>query len=84
MTSSPPTIDGIRFFDKPPLLYWMAAGSMRLFGVHDWAARLPLALGVLALLLSVYALGIRFYGHTQPSPSAQDPGAPIFAPAFGR
>jgi hypothetical protein len=40
-----PTIDGIRFFDKPPLMYWMAAGSMHLFGVHDWAARLPLALG---------------------------------------
>jgi 4-amino-4-deoxy-L-arabinose transferase-like glycosyltransferase len=59
-----PTIDGVRFFDKPPLLYWMAAGSMHLFGVHDWAARLPLALGVLALLLAVYALGIRFYSPT--------------------
>src|SRR5580698_567581 len=56
-----PPIDGIRFFDKPPLMYWMAAGSMRLFGPHDWAARLPLALGVLALLLAVYALGIRFF-----------------------
>jgi 4-amino-4-deoxy-L-arabinose transferase-like glycosyltransferase len=80
-----PTIDGIRFFDKPPLMYWMAAGSMRLFGIHDWAARLPLALGVLALLLSVYALGIRFYSaavfsrptSTRPSPSAQDLGAPF-------
>jgi 4-amino-4-deoxy-L-arabinose transferase-like glycosyltransferase len=56
-----PTIDGIRFFDKPPLMYWMAAGSMRVFGVHDWAARLPLALGVLALLFAVYALGIRMF-----------------------
>jgi 4-amino-4-deoxy-L-arabinose transferase-like glycosyltransferase len=52
-----PTIDGIRFFDKPPLMYWLAAGSMKLFGAHDWAARLPLALGMLALLLAVYALG---------------------------
>jgi 4-amino-4-deoxy-L-arabinose transferase-like glycosyltransferase len=60
-----PTIDGIRFFDKPPLMYWMAAGSMHLFGIHDWAARLPLALGVLALLLAVYALGIRFYGTSE-------------------
>ena len=39
-----PYIDGIRFFDKPPLMYWLAAGSMHLFGIHDWAARLPLAL----------------------------------------
>ncbi len=54
-----PYIDGIRFFDKPPLMYWMAAGSMRLFGEHDWAARLPLALSVLALLLAVYGLGKR-------------------------
>ena len=86
-----PTIDGIRFFDKPPLMYWMAAGSMHLFGVHDWAARLPLALGVLALLLSVYALGLRFYSPTASPrttprslpPSARDPaqdsGAPCLA-----
>ena len=78
-----PTIDGIRFFDKPPLMYWMAAGSMHLFGVHDWAARLPLALGVLALLLSTYALGIRFYSitaNTQRPPSGQDPHTPTTHP----
>jgi 4-amino-4-deoxy-L-arabinose transferase-like glycosyltransferase len=78
-----PTIDGVRFFDKPPLLYWMAAGSMHLFGVHDWAARLPLALGVLALLLAVYALGVRFYSRpateTQLPPSAQDDRAGLYA-----
>jgi 4-amino-4-deoxy-L-arabinose transferase-like glycosyltransferase len=62
-----PTIDGIRFFDKPPLMYWMAAGSMHLFGIHDWAARLPLALGVLALLFAVYALGIRLYAAISPA-----------------
>jgi 4-amino-4-deoxy-L-arabinose transferase-like glycosyltransferase len=61
-----PTIDGIRFFDKPPLLYWMAAGTMKLFGPHDWAARIPLALGVLALLFAVYALGNRLYAATSP------------------
>ncbi|MFP5267883.1 MAG: ArnT family glycosyltransferase [Acidobacteriota bacterium] len=62
-----PTVDGIRFFDKPPLMYWMAAGSMHLFGIHDWAGRLPLALGVLALLLAAYALGIRFYSGASPA-----------------
>jgi 4-amino-4-deoxy-L-arabinose transferase-like glycosyltransferase len=62
-----PTIDGIRFFDKPPLMYWMAAGSMHLFGIHDWAARLPLALAALALLLSVYALGIRLFATSSPT-----------------
>ena len=62
-----PTIDGIRFFDKPPLMYWLAAGSMHLFGIHDWAARIPLALGVLALFLAVYALGLRLYAAISPS-----------------
>ena len=62
-----PYIDGIRFFDKPPLMYWMAAGSMRLFGIHDWAARLPLALCVLALLFAVYALGIRLFAGVSPA-----------------
>jgi 4-amino-4-deoxy-L-arabinose transferase-like glycosyltransferase len=61
-----PYIDGIRFFDKPPLMYWMAAGSMRIFGIHDWAARLPLALGVLVLLFAVYALGIRLFAAISP------------------
>jgi len=62
-----PTIDGIRFFDKPPLMYWLAAGSMHLLGVHDWAARLPLALGVLALFFAVYALGLRLYAEVSPA-----------------
>ncbi len=64
-----PYIDGIRFFDKPPLLYWLAAGSMHLFGEHDWAARLPLALAVLALFLTVYALGLRLFRRSSPASS---------------
>jgi 4-amino-4-deoxy-L-arabinose transferase-like glycosyltransferase len=64
-----PYINGIRFFDKPPLMYWMAAGSMRVFGETDWAARIPLTLAVLALLLSVYALGIRLFRGIAPAQS---------------
>ena len=48
-------------------MYWMAAGSMHLFGIHDWAARLPLALAVLALILAVYALGIRLFAAISPA-----------------
>ena len=62
-----PYIDGIRFFDKPPLMYWMAATSMSIFGIKDWAARLPLALGFLALLLAVYALGNRLFAAVSPA-----------------
>ena len=62
-----PFIDGIRFFDKPPLMYWLAAGSMHIFGPHDWAGRLPLALLMLGLLVATYALGLRLFTAALPS-----------------
>lgn len=70
-----PYVDGIRFFDKPPLMYWLAAGSMRIFGEHAWAARLPLALSVLALLFSIYWLGLRLFAFASPEASYKDRGA---------
>jgi 4-amino-4-deoxy-L-arabinose transferase-like glycosyltransferase len=54
--------DGFRYLEKAPLMYWCVAAGFKLFGVHDWSARLPVALGVLALLLVVYRMGRRFYG----------------------
>src|SRR5690242_15000644 len=33
-------LNGVAYLEKPPLKYWMIAASFRLFGVHDWAARL--------------------------------------------
>ena len=62
-----PFVDGIRFFDKPPLMYWLAAGSMRIFGQHDWAGRLPLALLMLGLLLATYALALRLFASAAPT-----------------
>src|SRR6266511_1549738 len=50
-------IDGLRYLEKAPLLYWGMAASYTLFGATDWAARLPLALGVLALLLATFHMG---------------------------
>jgi hypothetical protein len=40
---------------------------MRVLGTYDWAARLPLAFGMLALLLAVYALGIRLFRAVSPA-----------------
>jgi 4-amino-4-deoxy-L-arabinose transferase-like glycosyltransferase len=55
-------IDGVRYLEKAPLMYWAMAASYKVFGVRDWAARLPLALGVLWLLLATYFLGKRTLG----------------------
>lgn len=53
--------NGIRYMEKAPLLYWSMAASYAVFGVHDWAARLPLAFYTLALFLVVYGLGRRMF-----------------------
>jgi 4-amino-4-deoxy-L-arabinose transferase-like glycosyltransferase len=52
---------GFRYLEKAPLMYWCVAASYKIFGVHDWSTRLPIALGMLALLLVVYRMGRRFY-----------------------
>ena len=54
--------NGIRYLEKAPLIYWSVAASYRAFGVKDWSTRLPLMLGVLALLLATYLLGTQAYG----------------------
>jgi 4-amino-4-deoxy-L-arabinose transferase-like glycosyltransferase len=52
-----PHLDGIRYYEKPPLFFWSAALAMRAFGPTEWAARLPSALAALATVATVLALG---------------------------
>ena len=40
------------YLDKPHMHYWLAALSYKIFGIHDWAYRIP---GVLATLLGAYS-----------------------------
>jgi 4-amino-4-deoxy-L-arabinose transferase-like glycosyltransferase len=42
-------LNGVAYLEKSPLIYWSMAASYAIFGVHDWAARIPLALGVVLL-----------------------------------
>jgi 4-amino-4-deoxy-L-arabinose transferase-like glycosyltransferase len=42
-------LDGIAYLEKSPLKYWMIAIAYKVFGVHDWSARLPVALSAVAL-----------------------------------
>lgn len=50
-------LDGVAYLEKAPLVYWVMAASYRVFGVHDWAARLPLALAVVLLCFVTYRMG---------------------------
>jgi len=54
--------NGFRYLEKAPLMYWSLATSYEIFGISDWSTRLPLMLGVLALVLATYRLGRYAYG----------------------
>lgn len=55
-------LDGVPYLEKPPLIYWMVAGSYKVFGPHDWAARLPVALSAVALCIITAAFGLWAFG----------------------
>jgi 4-amino-4-deoxy-L-arabinose transferase-like glycosyltransferase len=56
-------LNGIAYLEKSPLGYWLIASSYLIFGVHDWAARLPLALAVIALCWVTSLFGRWAFGH---------------------
>ncbi|MCI0659606.1 MAG: glycosyltransferase family 39 protein [Acidobacteria bacterium] len=53
-----PRLNGIAYFEKPALRFWVVAGSYLLFGIHDWAARIPIALAAVALCWLLRGMGI--------------------------
>lgn len=57
-----PRLDGVVYLEKPPLYYWPLAASYKIFGVYDWAARIPLALSVMALAWLTAAFGVWAFG----------------------
>lgn len=44
-----PRINGVPYLDKAPMTYWLITASYAVFGVHDWAARIPVALSAVLL-----------------------------------
>src|SRR5579863_9072121 len=50
-------LDGVAYLEKSPLKYWMIAISYEIFGVHDWAARLPIALSAVVLCWLTFRMG---------------------------
>src|SRR5579864_3826717 len=50
-------LDGVAYLEKSPLKYWMVAISYEIFGVHDWAARLPVAISAVVLCWLTFQMG---------------------------
>lgn len=55
-----PTLSGAPWLEKPPLYYWEAMVAYKVFGVHDWAARIPSAFDAAAMAFAVYWFLRRF------------------------
>ena len=64
-----PTLAGTAWLEKPPLYYWQAILAYKIFGVSDWAARLPSVVDASALVFAAYWFLKRFR-----SPAALDAG----------
>lgn len=57
-----PHFNTLVYLDKPAVYFWLVAGSFRLWGVTEWAARFPSALMALATLLLTWFLARRMFG----------------------
>jgi 4-amino-4-deoxy-L-arabinose transferase-like glycosyltransferase len=57
-----PRLNGLKYFEKPPLQYWATATAYDLFGEHNWTARLWTGLTGFGGVLLLFWAGRRLYG----------------------
>lgn len=57
-----PRLNGLKYFEKPPLQYWMTATAYTVFGEHQWTSRLWAALTGLGGIVLVFFAGRRLFG----------------------
>jgi 4-amino-4-deoxy-L-arabinose transferase-like glycosyltransferase len=50
-------MNGVRFLEKAPLMYWAIAAAYKIFGISTFSARLPLAIATILLVILVYFFG---------------------------
>ncbi len=57
-----PHLNYVRYFEKPPLLYWTTAASFKIFGTNEWAFRFPNSLSALFCVVFLYFFIRRWSG----------------------
>jgi 4-amino-4-deoxy-L-arabinose transferase-like glycosyltransferase len=55
-----PTLNGSPWLEKPALLFWKMMNSYSIFGVSDWAARIPAAVHAAAVVVGIFFFMRRF------------------------
>lgn len=79
-----PRLNGVNYFEKPPLLYWAVAGCLRVFGFNEWAVRIMPALSGLGGVLLTYAAARRLHGRAAGLASAAVLGSSLLFFALSR
>lgn len=59
-----PRYNGVKYFEKPVLLYWTTAAAFTVFGQHEWTARLWVALTGFAGVVLLFFTGKAIFGRT--------------------
>ncbi|HTY54409.1 MAG TPA: glycosyltransferase family 39 protein, partial [Candidatus Binataceae bacterium] len=57
-----PRDDWVRYFEKPPLIYWSSALAIKVLGTNEFAVRLPAALSSIGQVTITYALAEEMFG----------------------
>ncbi len=57
-----PLMNGLPYFHKPPLFYWLDEWSFALLGVHEWSARLPSWVAAWSTAIGLYLFVRKYRG----------------------
>lgn len=78
-----PRLNGLKYFEKPPLQYWATAAAFRTFGQHEWTARLWPAVTGFACVLLVFFTGRRLFGGQAAAAAAAVCASSLFFAVIG-
>ncbi len=77
-----PRLNGLKYFEKPPLQYWATAIAFRLFGVNDFSARLWVGLSGFLTVLMLWHTARRLWGTAVADYTALVAGSTLFIVAL--
>ena len=69
---------------KPPLLFWLITFSYKIFGINEFALRLPVTIAIFLVYLLVYFQGKYFFGKETASLATIILGTSLFIPTLGK
>ena len=55
-------VNGIRYLEKAPMMYWLVAGSYQLFGINEFSTHLPTVLSIFGLMMLSMLWAKRAFG----------------------